>query len=42
LENAETLIRSSLNNMGLRNEQLSIVEKEISCGTVVIEKNGDY
>jgi len=42
LENAETLIRSSLNNMGLRNEQLSIVEKEISCGTVVVEMSGDY
>jgi hypothetical protein len=42
LENAEALIRTSLNNMGLWDEQLSVVEKEISNGSVILEISGDY
>jgi hypothetical protein len=42
LENAKSLIRQSLNNMGLLNEELSITEKEISNGVIVCEESGDY
>jgi hypothetical protein len=42
LENAKGLIRQSLNDMGLSNEELSITEKEISNGIIVWKENGDY
>ena len=42
LENAKSLIRQSLNGMGLFDEQLSITEKEISNNTIVWRESGDY
>lgn len=42
LENAEGLIRQSLDNMGLSDEELSITEKEISNGIIVWNESGDY
>ena len=42
LENAKGLIRQSLNDMGLSDEELSITEKEISNGVIVLEQSGDY
>lgn len=42
LENAKSLIRQSLDNMGLSDEELSIEEKEISNGIVVWKESGDY
>ena len=42
LENAKSLIRQSLNYMGLLDEQLSVTEKEISNNTIVWKESGDY
>ena len=42
LENAKSLIRQSLDSMGLSDEELSITEKEITNGCVVLELSGDY
>ena len=42
LENARGLIRQSLDDVGLSNEELSITEKEISNGIIVWKENGDY
>ena len=42
LENARGLIRQSLDDVGLSNEELSITEKEISNGSIVWKESGDY
>ena len=42
LENAKSLIRQSLNYMGLLDEELSVTEKEISNNTIVWKESGDY
>jgi len=42
LENAEDIIGQSLYDMGLPDEELSITEKEISNGIIVLEQSGDY
>jgi hypothetical protein len=42
LENAKTLIRQSLDDMGLSDEELSITEKELSNGIIVWKESGDY
>ena len=42
LENAKVLIRQSLNDMGLLNEELSIIDKEIKSNIIVLEQSGDY
>jgi hypothetical protein len=42
LENARGLIRQSLDDVGLSNEELSITEKEIANDIVVWKENGDY
>jgi hypothetical protein len=42
LENARGLIRQSLDDVGLSNEELSITEKEISNGIIVWKESGDY
>jgi hypothetical protein len=42
IENARGLIRQSLDDVGLSNEELSITEKEISNGIIVWKENGDY
>ena len=42
IENARGLIRQSLDDVGLSNEELSITEKEISNGIIVWKESGDY
>lgn len=45
LKNAKTLIRKSLDKMGLNNKEISITditEKEISNNTIIYEADGDY
>ena len=42
LENAKSLIRQSLDEMGLSDEELSITEKEISNGIIVWKESGNY
>jgi hypothetical protein len=42
LENANRLIRESLDRMGLSNEELCVIEKEVSNNTIVYEVSGDY
>jgi len=42
LENAEDIIGQSLYDMGLPDEELSITEKEISNGIIVLKQSGDY
>jgi hypothetical protein len=42
LENAKSLIRQSLDDMGLSDEELSITQKEISNGNIVWKESGDY
>jgi hypothetical protein len=41
-KNATELIRKSLDDMGLSDEELSITEKEIANDIVVWKENGDY
>ena len=42
LETAKSLIRQSLNGMGLSDEELLITEKEISNNIIVWKESGDY
>lgn len=42
LATAEKIIRQSLDGMGLSNEKLNIVEKELIAESVLYELSGDY
>lgn len=39
---AEKIIRQSLDDMGLSNEELNIIEKELIAESVLYELSGDY
>jgi hypothetical protein len=41
-ETAASIIRNELNEMGLGDEELSIIEKEIVNNKIVFSRSGDY
>jgi hypothetical protein len=41
-ETAASIIRNELNEMGLGDEELSIIEKEIVNNKIAFSKSGDY